>query len=77
MVSVGSRYVCIFSNTFVSPPVPVAVQVQSDGLPTHSLLTVPGALPLAGKVSFTLKPVPVEVQTRVTEVAFSVRQLNV
>jgi hypothetical protein len=41
------------------------------------MLAVPGALPLVGKLSFTLKPVPVEVHTRVTDVAFSVRQLKV
>jgi hypothetical protein len=76
MVSVGSRYVCIFSNTFVSPPVPVAVQVQSDGLPTHAARAMPDALPLGAIVSSTLNPVPGEVQTRLNEVAFVLVQFN-
>ena len=73
----GAAFVVIVSMTCLLPPAPVAVHVQVDGNPTHALLAVPGALPLVGSVPLATKPVPVEVQTRVSEVALVVLQFSV
>ena len=59
------------SKTCVLPSGPVAVQVQADGLSIQTLGTKLSILPLVWvRVSLTLNPKPVEVHTRVTEVAF-------
>jgi hypothetical protein len=75
----GAAFVVIVSITCLLPPAPVAVQVQVDGNPTHALLAVPGALPLVASEPLATKPVPVpvELQTRVSDVALLVLQFSV
>ena len=73
----AAAFVVIASITCLLPPAPVAVQVQVEENPTHALLAVPGALPLVARVPLATKPVPVEVQTRVSEVALVVLQFSV
>ena len=83
-VSTGAvATVLTVSVSIVSPPNPVAVQVQFVGYPTHALKAVPDTEPeTVGNVDGVPvpealpQPVPVVVQYCVTEVAFVVVQFT-
>jgi hypothetical protein len=70
-------FVLIVSTNWLLPPEPIAIHVQVDGFPTHSPLATSETRPFIGRIPLATKPVPVEEQTRVTEVAFVLCHVSV
>jgi hypothetical protein len=73
----GAAFVLIASTNWLLPPGPIAIHVHVDGFPTHPTLATSDTLPFIGRGALTTKPVPIEEQTRVTEVAFVLFHVSV